>query len=295
MVYRDIVKEFLIECEFKGLSKRTIKNYRCHLRLFNEFLEESDICKLSDINDSLIKRFILDKKSLGRKISYLNGLIKTLNSFYNYCEEEGYSENFAKKVKFLRNDNILIKTFTNDEVKKMLSVYSEKDFLSIRNRLILAVLFDTGIRNFELCGIKDSDVKESFIRIFGKGRKERVVPITPYVKRLMIRYERVRNKQIRHDDGYFLSRTGRNLTIETVENVVRRAGKEAGVRTDIRCSPHTCRHYYAQSCILNGTDIYTVSRLLGHSSISITQVYIKSMMDSDILEVGKAHSPLMNL
>lgn len=295
MLYTDICKEFLIECEFRGLSNRTLKTYRCHLRLFKKFLEKSDIFEFSEINDSLIKRFILSKKSKDCKISYLNGLIKTLNSFYNYCEEEGYSENFAKKVKFLRNDSVLIKTFTDDEVKRMLSVYSGRDFLSIRNRLIIAILFDTGIRNFELCGIRNSDVKESFVRIFGKGRKERVVPITPYVKRLMVRYERERDKRLKHDDGYFLSRTGRSLTIEMIENIVRRAGKEARVRTDIRCSPHTCRHYYAQSCILNGTDIYTVSRLLGHSNIGITQTYIKSMMDSDILEIGKTNSPLMNL
>ena len=299
MMYKDIFKEFLIECEYRNLSKRTLKNYRCHLRLFNEFLEKSDISELSEINASLIKRFILAKKDNNCKVGYLNGIIKTLNAFFKYCDSEGYLQNFMPSVKFLKGPKPIIKTFTNEEVKRMLDVYSGKDYLSIRNKLVLAVFFDTGIRNFELCNVKDSDVKDSFIRIFGKGRKERVVPISTYVARIKVRYERARNgyfqKAIRHDDNYFLSRTGRKLTVEAVERIVRIAGEKANVNSHIRCSPHTCRHYYAQSSLLNGVDIYTVSRLLGHSNVSITQVYVRSMMDSDILDVGREHSPLMNL
>ena len=181
----------------------------------------------------------------------------------------------------------------------MLEHWKFSSYLHARNKCIMAVLFDTGIRNFELCQLKKLDVKETVIHIMGKGRKERVVPISPYLKRIMIKYERIReaylSDDILHYDNYFLSSRNKPLTGEAVERIVKLAGQGAKVRKEIRCSPHTCRHYFAQAQLRNGLDVYSLSRLLGHEDIAITKRYLQGLKDTEVLELGVKSSPLMNL
>jgi integrase/recombinase XerD len=100
--------------------------------------------------------------------------------------------------------------------------------------------------------------------------------------------------KIKHDN-YFLSNTGLPLTIEAVERIVKIAGEIAGVRKEIRCSPHTCRHYFAQTQLKNGLDVYSLSRILGHENIMITKRYLQSIQDEDIVLMAMKTSPLMNL
>lgn len=163
----------------------------------------------------------------------------------------------------------------------------------------MALLFDTGIRCLELCQLKRLDVKETVIHVLGKGNKERVVPISPYLKRIMIKYERIRDAYLKDDiihyDNYFLSSRNKPLTVEAVERVVKIASKGAKVRDDVRCSPHTCRHFYSQAQLRNGLDVYSLSRLLGHEDIAITKRYLQSIKDKDVVELGVKSSPLMNL
>ena len=125
------------------------------------------------------------------------------------------------------------------------------------------------------------------------------MPLTPYVSKLMRKYERVKEKYFfdhRIDfNNYFLSRTGRPLTKEAVEHVFNQANEKAQVRSEIRCSPHTARHYYAQTNLRNGLDVYSLSRLLGHENINITKRYLQSMQDESIVILAAKSSPLSNL
>lgn len=142
-------------------------------------------------------------------------------------------------------------------------------------------------------------MRDSYIVIWGKGNKERVVHKSPYLEKILFRYERAREAYFEDKgakpDNYFLSRTGCPLTVEAVEHIVKRAGEGANISNEIRCSPHTCRHWFSQTQLKNGLDIYSLSRLLGHSNIKITQRYLESMKDYDVLEKSAATSPLMNL
>ena len=194
----------------------------------------------------------------------------------------------------------MILTFTDEEVIRMVNYYKGTKFLVVRNRLILIILFDTGIRNTELCNIKMADLRENAISIFGKGKKTRYVPITPAIEKWLMKYLTVREKYIKDKSGYredylFLSQKGKPLTKATIERVVMNCKVPCGVRKEIRCSPHTCRHYYAQKQLRNGCDVYTVSRLLGHKNITITKRYLQSIQDEDILNMGAKTSPLISL
>ena len=213
-----------------------------------------------------------------------------------YCYEEGYGA-FNTKCCFpwCKEERTVITAFTPQQVKTLFQNCRGGDFKAIRDRTILTMLIDTGIRCLELCSIRPSDVHEDYIIIQGKNHKQRVVPITPILRKNMVKYEAVKESYFRYkntDDTYFLSFHGRTLTVSAVEVLMKKYG--SGIE-GIRVSPHTCRHFFAQQQIKMGTDLYTISRLLGHENIQITQTYLNSLRDRDVIEIAKSKSVLMSL
>lgn len=298
---KECVEEFKLECELRRLSKRTIKGYYNNTMLCLNFIEKHyNITEIEEIKTQHIKKYM--QYLIGKDLSpsYANGILKSLRAFFKYVTAEGYiSINPALKVNWQRESKVLIQTFTDEEVQNLLNVFDVNSYLSCRNKLILAIAFDTGARNSEICEILCEDIRGNVILIHGKGNKERNVPITPYLKKLMMKYERLKeyyfdDKRLQYDN-YFLSRTGRPLTKEALENIFNKANEKAHIRPDIRCSPHTARHYYAQANLRNGLDVYSLSRLLGHENINITKRYLQSLQDRDIVEMAIQTSPLSNL
>lgn len=212
-----------------------------------------------------------------------------MRAFYGYLVNAEYvSHNVLTKIKLLKEDKVVIKTFTDKEVAKMIEVYNFKSYLNARNKkVIIAMFVDTGIRMSELINLESGWINDTNIRVFGKGAKWRYVPISLMLKKYMIRYERIKegyfkNKNLNHDN-YFLSRNGKPLTGVQIQNIVRNAGKLANVREEIRCSPHTIRHYSIQCSLRNGLDLYSCSRIAGHESIQITKRYLQGIEMEDIL------------
>jgi integrase/recombinase XerD len=298
---KDVLQEFLFEIQIKNYTVRTIKSYRNNNNLFITYLsKEFNIDEIDKVSPIHIKQYIKFLNKQGRKPTYINTILKNIRSYFEYCVQEDYiSISPAMQVKWQKEDKTIIQAFTNEEVIKMLNVYDFSDYLNTRNKIILATLFDTGIRNLELCQLINTDIRESIIRIFGKGNKERYVSISPMLKKYMIKYERAKEfyfkNKIINFNNYFLSNTGKPLTKEAIERIVKLAGSKAIIREEIRCSPHTCCHYFAQSQLRNGLDVYSLSRLLGHDNINITKTYLQSLQDENIVEMSVKTSPLMNL
>ena len=301
MLMDDCLKEFLFECEIRKHTWKTIKGYRNGLEyLINYLKQEHKLQQIEDVTTQHLKAFFMYQQKKRCKESYLNGLIKTYRAFYKYILNENYvTNNPILKVNWMKEPKTIIKTFTDNEVRRMLEEYPESDYLSIRNKAIIAMLFDTGIRNYELCTLPEGNIKDNYIVIYGKGKKERQVGKSPYIAKILLKYERIKKYYFEYKnincDNYFLSRTGKPLTNEAVERIIRMAGQAAKVTDDIRCSPHTCRHYFAQSQLRNGIDVYSLSRILGHESIKITQRYLQGIQDEDVVLRSIKTSPLMNL
>ena len=300
MLIDDALREYIYEIKLRNYTQRTIKGYKNNLTKFLTYCKtEFELSEIEEVSHLHIKQYLNELKDRGLSESYINTILKNIRSFYKYCYKEGYCLNVATKVEWLKEKTVLINTFTDAEVRRMLDAYKMDTYINARNRCIVATLLDTGIRNQELCEMKTMDVKETVINIFGKGRKERIVPISPYLKKVMIKYERIKHSYLKdnplHYDNYFLSYRCKPLTDEAVERVLKIAGKRARVRESIRCSPHTCRHYFAQTQLRNGLDIYSLSRLLGHESVNITKRYLQSIRDEQIVELSVETSPLMNL
>lgn len=301
MLAMECLSEFKAECELRRMSKRTIKGYYNNNARCLRFVEgEFGITEIEQIKTAHLKAFFQYLIGQGLSTTYGNGILKGVRAFFKYVADEDYvTTNPALKVRWQKEGKVLINTFSDDEVKRMISAFSIKTYMQARNKLILAVAFDTGARNAEICDMKCEDIKGNVILIHGKGNKERHVPLTPFLKKLMMKYDRLRteyfkDKQV-HGENYFLSRTGRPLTTEALEHIFTQANEKAKVRDEIRCSPHTARHYYAQCNLRNGLDVYSLSRLLGHENINITKRYLQSMQDDSIVSMAVSASPLSNI
>ena len=163
---------------------------------------------------------------------------------------------------------------------------------------MLMLLFDTGLRISELIDMKSDQIREGYFCIYGKGRKERVVPQNAIVCKWMMKYNRARESYFEFreaEDYYFLSKNGKRLTPEAVNKLMKKAGKAVGVNPLVRVSPHTCRHSFAHQSLKNGLDLYSLSRLLGHKSVSITQRYLEAVRDAQILTSARKTGVLANL
>ena len=290
-------REYLTEIEVRKFTLRTIKSYRNNLNLFLRFCEEeAGVSEVEDLTLSVVRQFSLYMSGKGRKGSYINGLLKVAKAFIQYCYDEGYGGfNTRKNFKWCKQDKAVIMAFKPSDVRCMLQSCKGYDFLQVRDAAVLTALFETGIRCWELCCIQKKDIHEDFIIINGKNHKQRVVPITPVLRKAMMKYDNCAAdyftlKNI--DDYYFLSFHGRQLTNSAVEHIIKRHGE--GIE-GIRVSPHTCRHFFAQQQIKMGTDLYTISRLLGHENIQITQTYLNSLRDDDIIQIAKQKSVLMSM
>lgn len=300
MKMEELAKEFILDCRVRNLAPRTVRNYEKQLSYFVRFLNEAQGVKgLEELKSVHIKQFVVMLQDKKNKPSYVNDLLKAVKCLCAYAYDEGYvPELITKKVKNVKEPKLLIHTFSDDEIVRMVQYYDGNDYLSIRNRLMLMMLFDTGLRISEIIDMKPAQIREGYFNVYGKGRKERVVPQNAIVCKWMMKYDRAKEAYFDYKDAedyYFLSKNGKRLTAEAVNKFMKKAGKAVGVNPLVRVSPHTARHTFAHQELKNGLDLYSLSRLLGHESVSITQRYLEAIRDDQILTSAKKTGVLANL
>lgn len=300
MFMKSIVQEFIFDCQVRNLAPRTIRNYEKQLGYFVRYLKDAQgVEVLDDLRPIHIKQYVLMLQNKKHKPAYVNDLLKAVKVLCRYAYEEGYTpELITKRVKYVKEPKVLIHTFSDDEIVRMVKYYDGNDYLSIRNRLMLMMLFDTGLRISEIIDMKPSQIRQGYFNVYGKGRKERVVPQNAIVSKWLIKYDRARDRYFSRreaEDYYFLSKNGKRLTPEAVNRFMKKAATEIGINPLVRVSPHTCRHTFAHQELKNGLDLYSLSRLLGHESVSITQRYLEVVRDDQILTSARKTGVLANL
>ena len=297
---KSIVQEFLFDCQVRNLAPRTIHNYEKQLNYFIRYLKEAQgVEVLEDLRPIHIKQFVAMLQGKKSKPSYINDLLKAVKCLCRYAFDEGYTpELLTKKVKNVKEPKVLIHTFSDDEIVRMIQYYDGGDYLSIRNKLMLMMFFDTGLRVSEIIEMKPAQIRNGYFMVYGKGRKERVVPLNPIVSKWIMKYERAKVSYFEYkpaEDYFFLSKNGRRLTPEAVNKFMKKAGKAVGVNPLVRVSPHTCRHTFAHQELKNGLDLYSLCRLLGHESVSITQRYLEAIRDEQVLTSARKTGVLAHL
>jgi integrase len=197
MLFNELIQEFLFDCKIRDLSEVTIYNYSKQLSLFERYLSEKyGVTLLEQLTTQQIKYYISFLQEQGRKPSYINDMLKAIKVLCAYAHREEYTATLlTKRVKNVKEPKVLIHTFSDKEIKRLVKYYDGNDYISLRNKLIIMILFDTGIRISELINMRPDQIQDNYFLIYGKGRKERVVPKNP--RRL--RY--AHHLQRRYDDG----------------------------------------------------------------------------------------------
>lgn len=301
MKIREAITEFHFDNQVRKLSLKTIKLYDRQLEYLAAHLEqEAGITDLVDVRSIHIKKFLVGKADAGRKPQYINDLLKAFKVFFKYCVQEGHiPTDPCAKVQNVKQPKVKIRTFNEEEIRKMLNYYSGRKFTDIRNKTMLAMFFDTGMRLNEVLTLKQEQIHDEYIIVHGKGNKERLVPVSPFLAKLLLKYRIVRDSYFHVNtipqNYVFVSYRGLQLGQQAVANILKEAGDAVGVRKDIRVSPHTCRHTFAHLQLKNGLDLYSLSRLMGHENISITQRYLDGIRDDEVLTAAKQTGVLAHL
>ncbi|MCK0188493.1 site-specific tyrosine recombinase XerD [Arenibacter sp. F20364] len=263
----------------RGLSKNSISNYVLDVEKLILFLESHEIVETPiNIDKNTIQQFIYE---LAQKVNPRSQarVISGLKSFFNYLVFEDYrQDNPMELIESPKVGRKLPDTLSEEEINALIAAIDLSKPEGERNRAILETLYGCGLRVSELLDLKLSDLyfEEDFIKVTGKGDKQRFVPISEINKK----YINIYRKEIRvhmaikkgFEDILFLNRRGRRLTRAMIFTIIKQLALEIGLHKSI--SPHTFRHSFATHLLQNGADLRAIQQMLGHESITTTEVYM---------------------
>ena len=263
----------------RGMSKNTIDNYSFDIERLCLFLNENSIAVSPlTINEETIQQFIyhiakqLNARSQAR-------IISGLKSFFSYLIFEDYrQDNPLELIETPRIGRKLPDTLSIIDIDRLIAAIDLSSNEGERNRAMLETLYGCGLRVSELVTLKISDLffEEGFIKITGKGNKQRFVPIGSYTQKYIEIYKDIvrshLNIQKGHEDTLFLNRRGRQLTRAMIFTII----KDLAIKIDLNktISPHTFRHSFATHLLENGADLRSIQLMLGHESITTTEIYV---------------------
>lgn len=304
-----LIEEYRVTCQTEGKNARTIEWYVCFLTRFRHFLEGSDMpTDVSQISQTHIRAFIRYLQTEARtprsgnplSAATVQGYVRTLKAFFAWLEREEYlPANSMAKMPIPKAQTKIIDTFSGDQINRLLDVCHRSNGSSHRNLSIMLLLLDSGIRVSEAVGINLADVNlaEGHVKIkAAKGSRERMVPIGSIVQKSLWKYVNQYRPQplTQTATSLFLSDRGLPLTKNGVQHkLLRRYGRRAGI-AHVRCSPHTFRHTFAKNYLLNGGDIFSLQKILGHSSLASVRMYL-NLFATDIKKQHERFSPVDNL
>jgi integrase/recombinase XerD len=273
-VVRDYLDHLRVE---RGLSPNTLLAYGADLARLARYADAERKDPLA-LTQGELAGFIASLRAEGLAPRSVARVVHSTRGFYRFAVREGRLEaDPMENLRAPRAFKALPRFLTGDQVEALLSAPDTRTGLGVRDRAILEVLYATGLRVSELIGLKaaDIDFQVGVLKAFGKGRKERLVPLGAPARRWVVRYlEQVRAGQVRagaRAPELFLSQRGGRLTREGVWGIVRRHAVAAGV--DRLLTPHVLRHSFATHLLERGADLRSLQAMLGHADISTTQIY----------------------
>jgi integrase/recombinase XerD len=259
------------------MSDNTISSYISDLRKLHTFLQDSCAVSASDpgsITAEELTMFLEEQQSSGISKRSQARIVSAMRTFYKFLELEGYIENNpAEKVGVPKISKYIPVVLSPEEVEAIISSVDLSDPLGHRNKAILEVLYSCGLRVSELTELNISDLflDDSYVRVTGKGNKQRLVPLGDPAKEAIVMYLEQSRRRFVQEDTLFLNRRGGKLSRVMVFNVVKTHAQKAGITKTI--SPHTFRHSFASHLVENGADLRAVQQMLGHESILTTEIY----------------------
>lgn len=260
----------------RALSENTLKSYKSDIqKLLNYFKEKNIDYKTAKLPD--FQGFLISLNEVGICTTSQARIISGIKSFYSYLlSDEIISDDPTQLLEMPKISRHLPSVLSVDEIDLLKSVIDLSRPEGQRNKAIIEVLYSCGLRVSELIGLKISNIypEEGFIQVFGKGSKQRLIPISDTALKEISLYLRDRNSLVikpGHEDFLFLNLRGASLTRQTVFNLIKSAAESANIKINI--SPHTLRHSFATHLLEGGADLRIIQELLGHESILTTEIY----------------------
>lgn len=271
----DIEQVFIQECKSRNLSEFTIRTYRVNIEYLMKYLGERNI-SLGDISTSSIQEYkVYLMEHTDRNTTSINTNLRHINTYLKWCYESGYISE-PIKVKYVRGQAEPKHIYSDDDIKTLLKKprLTDTTYTELRTWCIINVLVSTGIRRSSLLNIKLEDIQWNKQLIKLSHTKNKQVHYVSMNSKLSSVLKEWLKYRVGESDYLFTTQTGKKLEPLTVSTSIATYNKSRGVSVT---SVHSFRHYYATKLVENNIDIYTISKLLGHSSIAITQNYLKSL------------------
>lgn len=284
MNIKDAIEDFINYCIFeKGLSDKTKESYENDLKIYNEFLNKKHITEVEYIKSDHIKDFL--KERANEETTTIAHNLTVIKNFHTYLLKENITkENVSEFIERPKLRKSLPKTLSIEDVDKLLNIELKTPF-DYRNKAMLELMYGCGLRVSELISIElnDIDMTNCLIKVFGKGSKEREIPLGEYAIYYLKEYISRRELLLKKKPctKLFLNNHGLGMTRQGFFKNLKEILREKGLNPEV--SPHTLRHSFATHLINQGADLRSIQEMLGHSDISTTKIYTK-VSDEKVLE-----------
>ena len=281
---KDLVLEFTNFLKFKkGLSANTISAYESDISQFLEFTGENII------NNDLIELFItseLNDKSDNSKIRK----ISSINQYIDWFNSNNKEYQIVIEKVSLKKGSYLPETISVSDINRLINIYDHSNYMNSRNLTLIDFMYSTACRVSELCDVRvsDLDFEEDFVKLFGKGSKQRIVPIGSELKINLSKYLKFRDELNTQEPYLFLSKNRNQLDRSAIFRIIKKSATLSDNALSVH--PHTLRHSAATHMLEAGCDLRTLQELLGHTSVSTTKIYTK-LTKEFLVEIFKESHP----
>lgn len=277
---KELAEAFIVHLQNKNFSELTIKSYRADLNDFLLFCKQRKLSDLKDFSSANIRSFLAAfqtghnpaRNTLLRKIA-------TLRSFAAYLlSQSKIEQNPFKLLPAPKREKILPKFLSVEETERLLETTQQSKRFSVRDKALFELMYSSGLRRSEVTGlkIKDVDFFNGVVRVFGKGAKERIVPVTDAALEAIKSYLACR-KNPQREEALFLNKNGKPLTGDGLAYIFKNTAISSHLAR--RVTPHSLRHSFATHLLNNGCDLRSLQEMLGHKSLLATQVYTHVSLD----------------
>jgi integrase/recombinase XerD len=319
-----VLDDYLLNCNLRNLSSKTIKSYDQSLKLFAKYLEENfKITNIKQLKKNHVEEYISFSKDKGKysfvadiskivinnphhrrdyeekiSASTVNNYLRNIKAFLNWCVKERIvRENVASEIKHLKVTRKRKEQITDLEYKLLLKTLDTTKYVEFRDHVIINLMFDSGMRLGETLALTVGDVdlmrKTAIINADNsKSKKDRVVFYSSKMSQLLRRWIQYKDRYLESEYLFPTNRAGK-LQVTNFEKNFKKYLKMTGIKKDI--TPHSLRNNFGRRCLMAGMDIFTLSRVLGHSSVEVTEKAYLDLSDEDLRKNYQRFSPLENM
>ena len=316
------IDEFMMYCKSAQLRQKTMGSYEQTLRLFERWCAENfDVKTVDQVNESLIRRYINDLMERGKysffvndkakeinfperrrdfrkpiSVTTINNYIRNLRVFFNHLEREYLiTRNPMKKVKQLKNNRKAKEYISDEDFKKLVKNLDKSYFSEHRDYVMIMLMIDSGMRLGECAELLVEDLnlakKQIFLRAeITKGRQDRIVYFSDRTEIILRRWIQFKDRYVETDYLFPIKASGESVGVLNFESNFKRYLARAGLNE--RISPHCLRNNFAKRCLMNGMDIFTLSKILGHSSVTVTEQAYLDLTEEDMGKRYRNFSPV---